>query len=134
MDRVLEVVEGNESAAIPYPLLESERLVQREIGGESIVVLWEPGTASALDSRSIANGRDVGSANAFYARLDERNLTFAVEGDSVRDVETGSTWDGSGLAVAGELAGQQLDPAVGVQHFWFSYSAFAGDGRWTPLE
>lgn len=135
MDRVLEVVHEGESAAIPYPEIEADRVIQRDVGGLPIVAFWEPGTASALDSRSITEGRDVGSANAFDARVDGRTLTFSPEDDGTfRDVETGTIWDASGFALSGELGGMQLEPVVGVQHFWFSYSAFANDGRWTPLE
>ena len=37
----------------------------------SLAVLWEPGTASALDSRVVAEGRDVGTAGTF-SREEER--------------------------------------------------------------
>jgi len=134
MDRVIEVVQGDESAAFPYPVLEEERVIQRDIGGKSIVVFWEAGTASALDTRNIANGRDVGSANAFSAEVDGRALTFETQSNGFRDAETGSRWDAFGVATSGELKGTALQPVVGVQHFWFSYSAFSEDGRWQSLE
>ncbi|MEE8441897.1 MAG: DUF3179 domain-containing protein [Spirochaetia bacterium] len=134
MDRVLEVKHGQESAAFPYPVLAEERIVQREVGGESVVVFWEAGTSSALDARSIANGRDVGVANAFSAVVDGRTLTFEALTGSFRDIETGTIWDAFGVAIFGELEGKALDPVIGVQHFWFSYSAFSEDGRWRPVE
>ena len=134
MDRVLEVVHATESAAFPYPVLEEELVVQRVVGGLPVVVFWSPGTSSALDSSSIADGRDVGTANAFSSSAGGRQLTFEASGDGFRDIETGTQWDPSGRAISGDLAGTALVPIVGVQHFWFSYSAFGGDGRWTPLE
>ena len=134
LDRVLSVVRGGQSAAFGYPELAEKLVVQRNVGGDPIVVMWEEGTASALDSRSIREGRDVGTANAFIARVDSRTLTFEAAGGEIRDVETGTTWDASGAATRGVLKGRSLEPAVGVQHFWFSYSAFERDGRWEPLE
>jgi uncharacterized protein DUF3179 len=134
MDRVLEVVQDGQSAVFPYPVLAKELLAQREVGDLSVVVFWVSGTTSALDSRSIASGRDVGVANAFSATIGGRRLTFEVEANGFRDIQTGTTWDAFGVGVAGELEGSVLAPVVGVQHFWFSYSAFAEDGRWQPVE
>ncbi len=134
MDRVVEVMQGGENAVFPYPILAEVRVVQRNVGGESIVVLWEAGTSSALDTRDIASGRDVGSANAFRAEVNGRVLTFEAQANGFRDVETGTTWDAFGLAISGELKGTTLDPVVGVQHFWFSYSAFVEEGHWQSLE
>ena len=78
--------------------------------------------------------RDVGVANAFRAEVNGRVLTFEAQSGSFRDVQTGTTWDAFGVATSGELEGIALDPAVGVQHFWFSSIAFAEDGRWRSLE
>ncbi|MFW5684112.1 MAG: DUF3179 domain-containing protein [Spirochaetota bacterium] len=138
MARVVQVVVGGESLAVAYPVLEERGLVQERVGGEPVVVLWEPGTASALDARSIRSGRDVGSANAFRAIADGEALSFAPSERANAperrfvDDETGSVWNASGLAVEGPLAGTQLEPLVGIQHFWFSYSAFETDAVWEP--
>ena len=134
MDRVLEVVQGDQTAVFPYPILAEELVAQRDVGGQSVVVFWESGTASALDTRSIAGGRDVGAANAFRAAIGGRHLTFEVHAGGFRDIETGTTWDALGVGIAGDLEGTRLEPVVGVQHFWFSYSAFSEDGRRQPVE
>ena len=134
MTRVVQIVVNDESTAVPYPIVSEERLVEREVGGVPVVVFWQGGTASALDARTVADGRDVGSANAFRAEHDGRRLTFAVDGDRIVDEQTGSTWSGAGRAIEGELAGAQLEPIVGIQHFWFSYSAFEADRAWGPAE
>jgi hypothetical protein len=93
------------------------------------VVFWAAGTASALDAAAVASGRDVGSASAFSRNLDGRELSFtAVDGRFV-DQETGSEWNLLGQAVSGELAGEQLDPLVSINHFWFSWAAFRPETR-----
>ena len=139
MARVIQVVVEGESLAVAYPLLREELVVEEEVGGRNVVVFWAPGTASALDASAISRGRDVGSANAFLARAGGRALTFRpMAGDEADpsqaarfvDNETGTLWDVAGEALSGELAGQKLEPVPGIQHFWFSYNAFAADGVW----
>jgi hypothetical protein len=124
MARVLTVDLNGEAVAYPYDVLEQAGVVNDVVGGQPVAVFWQSGVASALDSGSIAQGRDVGSAAAFLPELDGRRLAFSSEGGRIVDAETGSTWDLLGRAVGGELAGQQLTPVVGVNHFWFSWAAF----------
>jgi hypothetical protein len=124
MDRVLTVFVEDESAGFPYPVLRDDRVVQEEIGGSSVVVMWEEGTASPLDSAMLAEGRDIGTANAFFAEVDGRRLSFRAEGGRILDEETGSEWTVSGRALSGELEGAELDPVATAQHFWFSWTAF----------
>ncbi|MGQ0600838.1 MAG: DUF3179 domain-containing protein, partial [Anaerolineales bacterium] len=122
--RVLAVELNGDTVAYPYDVLQQWRVLNDRAGGENIVVFWQPGTASALDSASLASGRDVGAASAFLSEVDGEPLTLRyVEGKFVDD-ETGSEWNAFGQAVSGELAGAQLEPVVAVNHFWFSWAAF----------
>jgi hypothetical protein len=93
------------------------------------VVFWEPGTASALDAQSVAGGRDVGTANAYFRNIDDLELIFRFEDDRIIDQQTGSEWNLLGQAVAGELQGKQLTPVVAINHFWFSWAAFKPETR-----
>jgi hypothetical protein len=122
--RVLAVEIGGEAVAYPYGVLEQRRVVNDTVGGLDLVVLWAPGVASALDRSSITEGRDVGGAVAFSRTLNGRQITLVLDGDRIVDRETGSRWNVLGKAVDGPLAGQQLTPIVGVNHFWFSWAAF----------
>ena len=124
MARVLAVEIGGEAVAFPYETLQSLGAVNAQVGGEAIVVLWAPGTASALDGASLSAGRDVGTAAAYSRSVDGRILTFAFDGSSIHDQETGTHWDVLGRAVEGGLAGMSLQPLVSVNHFWFSWAAF----------
>ncbi len=129
MARVLTVDLNGEAAAYPYDLLAQAQVVNDEVGDQPVVVFWQSGVASALDSSSIAQGRDVGSAAAFSPEVDGRPLTFRSVDGRVFDNETGSTWNLLGQAVAGDLAGRQLTPVVSINHFWFSWAAFRPDTR-----
>ena len=65
------------------------------------------------------------SAMAYRTLLDGTRLTFRVRGDHIVDVETGSRWRVDGLALAGPLAGNRLEPvAEAYVAFWFAWAAF----------
>ena len=60
MERVV-MVRGDEPFAVALPLLEREKRIEQG----DIVVTWNAGQASALDTATIAEGRDVGNVEAF---------------------------------------------------------------------
>jgi hypothetical protein len=127
-ERVVTVGEGTEAIAFPYSELRKVGVASGTIAGEDIVVVWAPGTASALDGPAIDDSRDVGATGAFKATLDGQRLTFFRDGGEdrpIRDRETGSTWSLAGIATAGKLAGSRLEPVVHGDHFWFAWAAFS---------
>ncbi len=129
MARVITVDSGGEAVAYPYDALRREQVVNNTLGGKPVVVLWEPGTASALDEDVVAAGRDVGSAATFSRTLDGRTLTFRSEGGRIVDEQTGSAWNPLGRGVGGELEGRKLERLASIDHFWFSWAAFRPDTR-----
>jgi hypothetical protein len=62
-ERVVYLEAGEEAVAVPFPDLAEHGTIEIEVGGRSLTVTWEAGTASALDDDTIAQGRDVGSAS-----------------------------------------------------------------------
>ncbi len=129
MARVLTIDLNGEAVAYPYEVLQEVHVVNDEVGGTPVVVFWAPGTASALDSGTLAQGRDVGAATAYSRELDGQTLAFRFDGQRITDEQTGSEWDVLGRAVGGELAGRQLTPVVTINHFWFSWAAFRPETR-----
>lgn len=127
--RVLTVDLDGQLVAYPYTILAAVGAVNDSVGNAPIVVLWQAGTASALDAASVAGGRDVGAAAAYSRVVDGRTLTFQRDGERLNDTETGTTWDVLGRALAGPLAGRQLEPVVAINHFWFSWAAFKPETR-----
>ena len=126
MERVLTVYHGETARAVPYSELFEHGVLNVELEGLDIAVFSKRGTASALDSSRIPDGRDVGSAAAYYAQAAGQNLSFTTHREGFRDNETGSLWDITGRALSGPLAGTALEPAPAVEHFLFSYRAFHG--------
>jgi hypothetical protein len=125
MERVAALPGSDPPVAYPFSVLRERRAVNDVLDGHRIVVLWAPGTASALDAGTVAGGRDVGASGVFSREVDGRTLSLrpAEEGRFV-DAETGSTWDVAGRAVAGPLKGNRLDPLAHGDYFWFAWAAF----------
>lgn len=72
--------------------------------------------------------RPVETAMAFDRRVGGQTLTFTVASEApltLTDAETGSTWDGGGVAVAGPLAGERLQIlSDAFVAFWFAWSIY----------
>ncbi len=65
------------------------------------------------------------SASVYQRTLHEQTLTFETVGTTIRDHETGSTWDPvTGAATLGPLAGQSLPPMAATTSFWFGWIDF----------
>jgi hypothetical protein len=123
-ERVVGVTLGDASRAWPWPALAERRVVHDTLAGRALVILWQPGTLSALDDAEIARSRPVGATGVFRPVVDGRALSFEAAGAGFRDRETGSTWNLLGHAVAGPFAGRRLTPVPHVDAFWFAWAAF----------
>ena len=127
--RVISVDTPQETAAYPFSILEERRVVNDTVGAQPVTLFWQEGTSSALDTGSIAEGRDVGAVGVFAPDVEGRSLTFTWSGEAFTDEETGSTWNLLGQAVEGELAGAQLKPVVHDNTLWFAWAAFKPETR-----
>ncbi len=123
-ERVVGVAIGEARRAYPFPLLATHRVAHDAVGGQAIVIFYQPGMLSALDDHEIAKSRAVGATSVFDARVDGRTLTFTATARGFRDRETGSRWSLLGLAESGPLAGRRLTPVPHVDAFWFAWAAF----------
>ena len=124
---VLGVHEGGDEVAYPFGLLR------------------ETGTAVALNdtiaTRPILVTYQAASrtAQAFDRRVGSQTLTFSVADSAefiLTDAETGSTWTSGGVAVAGPLSGERLEPLKDAYTlFWFSWSVYHPNTRlYSPPE
>ncbi len=134
MARVLTLENKNETVAYPYDILSRVGVINDTVGGEAIVIFWNKGTTSALDTSKISEGRDVGAAVAYARLLDPstgsgQTLTFKYSDEKIFDEQTNSEWNLFGQAISGELNGKQLTQVVSINHFWFSWAAFRPETR-----
>ncbi len=129
VDHVLAAIIGDDAKAYPFEILQSERAVNDSIGETPIVVFFQSGVASALGDSVIDNARDIGTAGMYQSSVDGQVLHFTANNHdgSFTDEETGSTWNAFGEAIAGELAGSQLNWVHAFPHFWFAWAAFHPD-------
>ena len=120
---------SGQAVDVAYPLttLSEVGVINDSQGGRDLVVFHTSGTSSALGAGTIAAAEDVGATGVFDPVLDDQKLTFERDGDTIVDAETGSTWNILGQAIDGPLAGEQLEPIVHADHFWFSWAAFKPD-------
>ncbi|MBT98822.1 MAG: hypothetical protein CL902_09375 [Dehalococcoidia bacterium] len=123
-ERVAALEIGEVSAAFPFKVLETERVVNYPINGTDVVVFFKPGTVSALDRALIIDSNDVGSTGVFDGHLDGQKLTFNLKDGNFVDDQTGTVWNILSEAVEGPMVGKSLTPIVHGNHFWFAWGTF----------
>jgi hypothetical protein len=122
--RVVGIRDGKGAVAVRLDDLVRRPVREVTLAGRRLVVWAKPGTASALDAASVADGRDVEATGVFVPGARGRELHFDPAADGFRDRETHSTWDVLGRATTGLLAGERLQPVEHVDTFWFAWAAF----------
>lgn len=124
MTRVVGMGDGDTAVAVPLTALRDSPVLTLEVGGRPVVVWWQPGTASPLDSDAVADGDDIGATVVFEAMVDGEPSTFRLDGDSLVDDRTGTRWNRFGVAIDGPLIGSELTPVEHLDTFWFAWSTF----------
>ncbi|RME51621.1 MAG: DUF3179 domain-containing protein [Caldilineae bacterium] len=108
---VIGIVLGDAAKAYPFETVAAAGAVNDQVGGFPVLV-WAAGEEYA----------------AYLRRVGDRVLTFRRDGDSLRDQETGSTWDPRlGLATAGPLAGEVLPAAPSHTSYDWAWRDFYPD-------
>ena len=111
---VVGVQAGGASKAYPSDALRKQSPVVDTVGDVPVLVLL------AEDGKSV---------RAFDRRLDGRALELFRREDSpsLVDAETGSSWDFTGRAVEGALAGRRLEKIPSLKDYWFDWLAYHPD-------
>ncbi|MBT3189574.1 MAG: DUF3179 domain-containing protein [Anaerolineae bacterium] len=101
---VIGVELNNEAVAFPASVLKKEPVVNYEIGGEAILIVFDTET---------------GAGAAFKREINDQTLSFSqIDGTTITDIETKTVWDGlSGEAIEGSLIGQRLTPIKSTSSF-----------------
>lgn len=112
---VIGVELAEATVAYPYSVLNEEPVVNDEVAGVPLVVVFDAQAAAG---------------KVFERTVDGQLLTFAPTEEPLRlrDNETGSIWNGfTGQALEGPLAGQQLTQLKSTTVFWFGWKDFHPD-------
>lgn len=118
-EHVAGVKIGPEARAYPFSYLEKHPVVNDEMSGKSLVVVFS---------------RNSKTATVFDRKLGDSVLTFAEKRGStpgvllITDNETGSLWHSlTGEAVEGELRGKKLEQIPNMISFWFAWKDYFPD-------
>lgn len=135
MARVLGVAVNGAARAYPLDAFTAPAVLEDELGGEPLVILAErrEGPITSAFSRRL-DGRDLRFGALFGEARDRTDEGGQGKGPDRRDApaedalardrQTGSLWNAAGRAVAGPLAGRQLDLLPQHQSaFWFAWAA-----------
>jgi len=112
---VLGISEGQVSRAYPYGTLGPRAAVNDVVGQRAVLVLFDEGAQMAV---------------AFDRDVEGQRLSFDIAGEPadfpfrVRDRESGSLWDLTGVAREGPLVGARLEPVAAYSAMWFAWAAF----------
>ena len=116
-DMVLGVRMDGEAKAYPFDAMGQQAVINDEVGGVDIVVVWD---------------RDSNIAIPFAREVDGQTLTFDIDADGAwpigfRDRETGTLWNVRGESVEGPLSGQRLTQIPAHNSMWFAWVTFWQD-------
>jgi hypothetical protein len=117
--RVIGLSLGNRSKAWPLAALEAAGgVVEDELDGEKLVLLWYPATqTAAIYSPEVEDAEGAHPQTVSLARDETDDLA------PFRDRQTGSQWGVEGRAAKGPLKGKTLRWLPGVQCRWFAWAA-----------
>ncbi|MBI1193696.1 MAG: DUF3179 domain-containing protein [Bacteroidetes bacterium] len=128
-ERVVDVCFDGHCRVYPWSMLAQKAMIQDNFQNQALVLFFRPGTRSALDQRAIALSRPIGSVGVYRAMLDGKALHFEPYRGNFRDRETGSVWDHTGRANAGQHKGRQLEPVLHHNFFAFAWFHFNPDSE-----
>jgi hypothetical protein len=112
-DGMLGLRFAGEAKAYPFAAMGQRAVLNDEIGGVEVVVLWDQQADIAVP---------------YLRRLDDRVLDFEATEEGfpfgLRDRQTGTRWNFKGEALKGPLAGRRLLRVPGHTSFWFAWMTF----------
>ena len=109
-DQIAGLERGGAHKAYPLDELKKQTLVNDRVGSSPVLVTYSSKT---------------GTVRAFLRDPGGRTLTFRAAGaELLTDTETGSTWNRTGLAVAGPLKDTHLETLPPMPSFWFAWAQF----------
>ena len=109
-DFVIGIALGEAAKAYPFLTASQKRIVNDRIGPFPVVVLANPETKAI---------------QAFLRIVGQDELDFTLQGDTLVDQQTGSTWDiDRGIAVDGPLRGEVLQRVPYITSFDWAWEDF----------
>ncbi len=114
-ERVLGVRLDGEPKAYPFSAMGKRAVINDRVGGVDLAVVWD-----RTSNFAIPYAREVDGRSLSFDLVEFPEFPFI----GLRDRETETLWDVRGLAVEGELAGQQLRQIPAHNSMWFAWVTF----------
>lgn len=126
MTRVLALNVNGQHKLYPFDIFDQSKLIADSVGGQDVVIFATGSLLSALDQDTIADSRSVAEVTAWQRQTTDGKVIdqFLVQDRNVLDMDTQSTWNRLGQAIAGPLKGSQLKAVDSGVHFAFAWLAF----------
>jgi len=124
MERVIDIHSMGEFKIYPHATVAKEKVINDEFNSLKLVLFFQSGTKSIMDTKNISKAKNIGSITVFERVVEDKTLTFKKIKRKYKDNETNSTWTITGKCVKGELKGKKLTPVRYGNHFAFSWFAF----------
>ena len=115
-DMTLGVRFGETAKAYPFPSMGEEAVINDELDGQSVLVVFY-----GREQLAIPYSRLLGTRLLTFEKTPSTDPVYPF---MLKDQETGTTWNLKGEAVSGELSGGKLDQIPGHNAFWFAWSTF----------
>jgi len=133
--RSLVLVNDIEIAARGAEAYPANLVVSIELDGERSAFYIGDVIEAGVTNTTVA-GRPVvlwaveGDYRTYLRQVEDQSLTFELDGDTITDVETGSTWDlQRGLARSGPLAGQAMQQIPSFTAYDWAWQDFFPDSE-----
>lgn len=124
MERVIDIQAGGEFKVYPHSKIAKKKVVNDSFNGLDLVLFYQKGTKSVMDTKDIKQAKNVGSITVFERIIENKVLNFKKYAGNFKDIETGSVWTITGKCIRGKLEGKQLTAIRYGNHFAFSWFAF----------
>ena len=124
MEKVVTISVETENKAYPHSKTRKKRVIHDTVGGSHVVIFHTDGAVSALDKKSIAGSRMIGTTGVFLNNIGNQPLEFTYKKGYFFDKQTASKWDITGKAIDGDLKGKQLQTLPHGNFFAFAWFAF----------
>lgn len=124
MERIINIRDHKKYKIYPFSTIKKKEVINDKFESKNIAVFFQSGTVSVLDNEKISKSKDIGSVTVFNPKVNNEILTFKKEENIIKDNQTNSEWNITGLCIKGELKGSQLEPIIHGNHFAFAWLAF----------
>lgn len=118
-DKIVGVHEEADAVAVPESLLQKKTVVQFQLAGKPLVIMY---------------AREAETPSVYRAAVEGRTISFRVRKTGgqtlIEDVETSSAWSAlEGVAISGPLQGKRLERVPYLHSFWYAWSAYRPETR-----